>query len=178
MDRHSHGGSFTTISEAMTEWKARKAARETPMREPAPAVIVEHLEALGTEIWRLALELANGRLASEREALEAARTELEGQKAEAAELADQVSAELETLQKKTAGLEAELAATLRESEAMRASLALANERAGTAEARAEEITRRADDLNVELARVNAQNAELIHALSATAIAAKEKPTSE
>ena len=30
------GGSFTTISEAMTEWKANKAAKETPLREPAP----------------------------------------------------------------------------------------------------------------------------------------------
>ena len=39
------GGSFTTISEAMTEWKARKAAKETPLREPAPTMLAERLTA-------------------------------------------------------------------------------------------------------------------------------------
>jgi len=37
------GGSFTTISEAMTEWKARKAAREKPLNEPAPQAVAERL---------------------------------------------------------------------------------------------------------------------------------------
>ena len=37
------GGSFTTISEGMTDWKARKAAKETPLREPAPPAVAERL---------------------------------------------------------------------------------------------------------------------------------------
>ena len=89
------GGSFTTISDGMTEWKGRKAAKATSLREPAPSAVAERLAELGSEIWTSALELANGRLVTEREALEAARLHLEADKAEAAELADQVTAELE-----------------------------------------------------------------------------------
>lgn len=172
------GGSFTTISEAMTEWKARKVARETPLREPAPAVVAERLEELGTEIWALSLELANGRLGAEREALDTARTQLEAEKAEAAELADQVSAELETLQAKASGLETGLAAALKEAETLRVTLAQASERAGTAEARATEITKRADDLNAELARVNSQNADLIRALTEKVVVGKDEGKTE
>ena len=160
------GGSFTTISEGMTEWKVRKAARQTPLREPAPSMVAERLTELGTEIWSAALELANGRLDSEREALEAARLQLESDKAEAAELADQVTAELElaktALQTATA---AELAARA-ESEGRRQDLTDAKLKAATAEARAHEIEKRADDLNAELSRVNQQNADLVAGLLA------------
>ena len=89
------GGSFTTISEGMTEWKSRKAAKDTPLREPAPPALAQRLDEVGAEIWSGALELANGRLASERTALEGARLQLQADKAEAAEMADQVAAELE-----------------------------------------------------------------------------------
>jgi hypothetical protein len=34
------GGSFTTISEAMNEWKARKAEKDTPLREAPPQAVV------------------------------------------------------------------------------------------------------------------------------------------
>ena len=54
------GGSFTTISDAMAEWKARKAARDTPPREPPPPALADRLGVLGAEIWSAALELANG----------------------------------------------------------------------------------------------------------------------
>ena len=77
------GGSFTTISEAMTEWKAKKAAKEKPTSEPAPQVVTDRLAELGGEIWALSLEVANGRLAAEREALDSARDQLEAEKAEA-----------------------------------------------------------------------------------------------
>ena len=35
------GGSFSTISEAMKEWKANHASAAAPLREPAPAAVVE-----------------------------------------------------------------------------------------------------------------------------------------
>jgi len=162
------GGSFTTISEGMTEWKARKAAKETPLREPAPSVVADRLAELGTEIWSSALELANGRLATEREALETARLQLEADKAEAAELADQVTAELEVA--KAALLSANTAeqAARSECDALRESLSDQKLRAATSEARANEIEKRANDLNSELARVNQQNADLVAGLAAAA----------
>ncbi|ATE62905.1 DNA-binding protein [Thauera sinica] len=170
------GGSFTTISEAMNEWKARKAEKETPLRQPAPEAVAERLAEFGAEVWALALELANGRLASEREALDAARVQLEAERQEAAELADQVSAELEALQQKVAELEE--ANTKLESEHEKAlrQVSKAEERATTAEARITEIEKRADDLNTELARVNTQNTDLVKALADTAMRANDAVT--
>ena len=163
------GGSFTTISDGMTEWKARKAARETPLREPAPSMVAERLTELGAELWSAALELANARLDSEREALEAARLQLESDKAEAAELADQVTAELELAKAalQTATI-AELAAR-NEADGLRQALTEAKLKVATAEARADEIEKRADDLNAELSRVNQQNAGLVAGLAAAAL---------
>ncbi len=159
------GGSFTTISEAMTEWKARKAAREAPARDPAPQAVTDRLGELGAELWALAVDLANGRLAAEREALEAARAQIEGEKAEAAELADQMAAELEDMKARLSHQEAAERQARAEADTLRGELAKASERVATTEARAAEIEKRADDLNAELARVNQQNAELIHALA-------------
>jgi len=170
------GGSFTTISEAMSEWKARKAAKETPLREPAPQAISERLGEFGAELWTLALELANGRLAAEREALDTARVQIEAEKQEAAELADQVTGELEALQGKVSALEAAELAARSEAAALRQQLITTGERAATAEARAGEIEKRADDLNAELARVNAQNAELVKALAGAAKATEKQGT--
>ena len=99
------GGSFTTISEAMKEWWAGRALREAPAREPAPAVVGERLGEVAGEIWALALQVANERLAGEREAFDAARVQAEQEKVEAVELADAVSAELELLQGKVSALE-------------------------------------------------------------------------
>lgn len=162
------GGSFTTISDGMTEWKARKAAKETPLREPAPSAVADRLAELGSEIWTSALELANDRLVTEREALEAARLHLEAEKAEAAELADQVTAELEVA--KTALLLASTAEQDARSECdtLRQALAEQKLQAATSEARANEIEKRANDLNAELARVNQQNADLVAGLAAAA----------
>ena len=89
------GGSFTTISEAMKSWKAARQAAATPQREAPPAAVTDRLEALAGDIWGIALGMANDRLEKERETLDAARQEIEAQRREAAELADQVSADLE-----------------------------------------------------------------------------------
>ena len=71
------GGSYTTISPALNEWKARQATAAAPLREPAPQAVADRLAELGADVWAVALDLANARLAVEREALEKARAELE-----------------------------------------------------------------------------------------------------
>jgi Plasmid replication region DNA-binding N-term len=164
------GGSFTTISEAMKEWWAGRALREAPAREPAPAVVGERLGEVAGEIWGLALRVANERLASEREAFDAARVQAEQEKVEAVELADAVGAELELLQGKVSALEEGERTARQEAATLREQLAASRERAATAEARTAEIERRADDLNAELARVNGQNADLVSALAGAAMA--------
>lgn len=116
------GGSFTTISEAMKAWKAaQQAATATPQRETAPAAVTERLEALAGDIWGIALGMANDRLEKERETLNAARKEIEAQRQEAAELADQVSADLEAARAQIA----QQAQALKQAEALAAQLVAA-----------------------------------------------------
>ena len=116
------GGSFTTISEAMKAWKAaQQAAAATPQRETAPAAVTDRLEALAGDIWGIALGMANDRLEKERETLDAARQEIEAQRREAAELADQVSADLEAARIQIA----QQAQALKQAEAQAAQLAAA-----------------------------------------------------
>jgi len=159
------GGSYTTISEAMKEWRSRKSAKETQSLVPPPSAVTERLADLGAEIWSHAFKMANGQLAAERDAFDKARTGLEIEKQEAVELADQVTADLEASQHKIADSVAAERAAVAELSALREQAAALSERAAVTEARAVEVSKRADDLNAELARVNAQNAELVKALS-------------
>jgi chromosome segregation ATPase len=159
------GGSFTTISEGMTAWKARKAARAQPTMAPAPAAITQRLADLGAEVWAAALAQADARLASDRDALQTERSQLEAERAEAAELADQVMAELEVTKSALAATAAADRAARSEVDGLREQLVDARLRAATAEARAIEIDKRANDLNAELARVNQHSADLVAALT-------------
>jgi chromosome segregation ATPase len=151
------GGSYTDISAAMQIWKANRQAAAAPIREPAPAAVTERLSELGGEIWAIALELANSRLQAEREALEQARQELEASRQEAADLADQLSADLEVAQATVQRQTEQIAADTAEIERLRAELraqveatTAAVHRADTAEAARAELQRRADQLGVLL----------------------------
>ena len=94
------GGSFTTISEAMAEWRENQQAvqAKSNFREPAPETVTMRLNDLGNEIWSIALEIATGRLQAERDALEQARKEYETSMKEAVVLADDLNTELERAQ--------------------------------------------------------------------------------
>lgn len=159
------GGSYTTISQAMNEWRAKKAAKETPIREAAPQAIAELLEQFGMEVWAQALQLANGRLAAEREALEKARQEIEAQRQEAAELADQVSAELEAARQEASSLRGQLEAEKSAARTMSDTLRERERDLAVAEARTEEINTRATQLHEQLAAATAQNADLVRTLA-------------
>ncbi len=158
------GGSFTTISEAMSEWRASKTAQAAPMREPAPQAVTDKLAELGADLWGVALEMANTRLAAEREALEGVRVEMEAARQEAAELADQLTVELDETKSRLASIEAAEAAARGEAAALRDELAAMRERVATAEARAGELRTELDhahtDAAAQRALVYEANAEL------------------
>ena len=84
------GGSYATIGPVLRAWKARRKAAESaePVREAAPQVVLDKVQGWASDMWGVALELANGRLASERESLERVRQELEAETAEALALAE------------------------------------------------------------------------------------------
>ena len=88
------GGSFTTISEAMAEWRTRQAVAE-PVREPAPVAVSQHAVELAAALWAQALAIAHERLQADREALEAAREDMARERAEAVELVDLLASELD-----------------------------------------------------------------------------------
>lgn len=159
------GGSFTTISEAMSEWKSRRMEQAAPAREPVPDALNEKLTELGFDIWQLATNAAQGRLQQEREALVSARTQMEAERQEAADLADSMSAELEAVQKQLQVVETKLLQEQAGTADLREQLQKTTERAITAEVRASEIEKRADNLNAELERVNLRNAELIQLMT-------------
>lgn len=156
--RQITGGSYTTISPALNEWKARQAAQATPLREPAPQAVADRLAEVGAEVWSIALELANARLAAEREALDKARADLEADRAEATELADRLAAQVDDLQSRLASIDAAEAAARGEADELRGQLAAAQEQAHTAEARAAE-------LRTELDRAHHESAQARQALA-------------
>jgi len=94
------GGSFTTISDAMTVWKERQ--RVQPVAEPLPADLATSVNSLAVEIWVAARDAAERALFGERERLAAEQTELREQVADAVELADGLAAEIEGLRKEAA----------------------------------------------------------------------------
>ena len=139
------GGSFTTISEAMKSWRATQQAVASSTREAAPTAVMERINQLGTEVWSLAIGMANDRLAKEREAFEHAKADMAQAHSETAELADQMTVELESARAQIKHQGIELAAAL--------------ESAQTANATLTEAQKRADGLAVLLEQERAQTRE-------------------
>jgi chromosome segregation ATPase len=172
------GGSFTTISEAMAQWRTRKADKSTPLREPAPPLVMERLAEVGADIWAAALDLANARLSSEREALEVARAELEASRLEAAQLADQLTVEVEdaksslealhasetALQTQLGELKQTLAAEKASSKVLSKDLDQARDAAATAREQGIKAREELAELRGRLQTLQEQNAELLKRL--------------
>jgi len=142
--RQVTGGSYTTISPALNEWKAKQAAAAMPLREAAPQAVLDRLADLGSEVWAVALELANSRLTTEREALERARYELEADRDEATALADKLSSELEAVQGLLLKAQEGAAAAQGQVQELGDALGAERVRAQAAEARLEELRRELD----------------------------------
>ncbi len=148
-----NGGSYTTISEAMKDWRAARMASSAPLQEPPP----ESVQAKFTEAWSAALEMANARLAIERENLEKTRVEIEASRAEAVELADQLSRELEESRLEIEAAQSQLTETRTSNGALKdeiaqvkVTLATANEQRSMVETQLEEAAARANKLEQQL----------------------------
>ncbi|MEW9702920.1 DNA-binding protein [Paenibacillus sp. SI8] len=91
-------GSYSTIQTYLKKWKETQKVDELDIKEEAPEAIKSRLDAFTTQIWNIAIEMANERLRGEREALEEVKKEMEEQQKETAETADQLAAELEKVE--------------------------------------------------------------------------------
>lgn len=174
------GGSFTTISDAMKTWKSARQAQvaTAPIREAAPTAVGERLSTFGSEIWSIALEMANTRLQSERIALEQARQEMEATQKEAVDLADQLNIEIETAMLKIEQQKSQMDTViqqneeaLHEIESERAEIATALESEKAARLSAERIAETAtaalteahhqiDALHVQINELKVENKEI------------------
>ncbi|TBW93065.1 DNA-binding protein [Xanthomonas citri] len=95
-------GSYTTIQDAMNEWKQRKLQKTQPVVEPLPPDVVEAVGVLAAEIWTVARTAAERALAGDRERLAEEFTALQEQVRESLEVADQLNEEAELLRQKVA----------------------------------------------------------------------------
>ncbi|WP_418139973.1 DNA-binding protein (plasmid) [Oceanimonas smirnovii] len=89
------GGSFATIGPALKKWRAALAEQHELAGVELPGELAEALQQLGARVWGAAIEAAESRLAGEREALAAARDEIEAEVQEHREAVQQLEAEAE-----------------------------------------------------------------------------------
>lgn len=157
---------MNNVVEGMKEWRQQQRKLVQTVKEPMPTALQAVLHDMGQSLWATAQQLAN-------ESLEAAKAAFETEKADLIELSEQQSeafdkqaAELEQVKAKAAdAAEAHQEAAKRiaaELAAVRAELAKVLTRAERAEAKADEIERRATDLRAELDRAH-QDADHVRA---------------
>lgn len=91
------GGSFTTIGEAMKSWREDHQEEQQLQQVTLPSGITERLQSLGADVWQTAINMANDRLAKEREALEVIKVKAQAETDEAQEA-------VKTLEGEQAGL--------------------------------------------------------------------------
>ncbi|WP_459203476.1 DNA-binding protein (plasmid) [Ralstonia pseudosolanacearum] len=152
------GGSYATIGPVLRAWKARRKAAEAaePVREAAPQAVLDKVQGWATDMWGVALELANGRLAAEREALDRARQELEAETAEALVLAEKREDERDEARRQAAEQIEQLNVALAQAQAEGK---VQTERAAAAEARSAELEKRAAELHGDLSAERARRDE-------------------
>lgn len=86
-------GSFSTIAPAMADWRALQT-KTSGAKMPIPETFSARMRQQAEHVWAEAIGVADELVASERDALRAARKELEAERAEMASLLDQAAAQI------------------------------------------------------------------------------------
>lgn len=171
------GGSFSTISPYLKEWRKQmmeKAPVEVDNR-PAPPEIIDLLGEWSTRIWALANEKAKAEFDEERESLQANISEVQSSYDEAASFADQLTGENEQLQEIIKERDALIQKTEEEKRQFEINFVAAQERANAAEARASEFQQRIQGQAEQIHRLEEEiRAERVNAKEASEVAFNEK----
>ena len=126
-------------TDAINAWNAHCAANLQLAGKAVPTEIVERITQFSTELWAAALDRANQLLAPERKAMEIARAKFESEQRQAQS----------------------------DSQALYAQLFAADERAGVALARTDELNQKVADLRTTLTQLSEHNRELVAAIKTT-----------
>lgn len=161
------GGSYSTISAWMAEWRAQNLAQQAPIREPVPSRIADQLAEVGAVLWASALSHASSRFETERTSLAEDRDRFEERMKEALVLAEGLTQELDESRVEVAALQKQTRDLERANKELLETLDQARALASESEAVETELRTSVRNLNAELVRVNFQNAELIRRVGST-----------
>jgi hypothetical protein len=139
--RRLGAGSFTTISEALNEWKIIKSSVAVEQQEVVPDILMERLHQFGAALWAEALNTATKRFSQEHEAMEKQFKEKEN-----------YYNELESAKACIEELRGELTATGKKYNAKEKEALLVQQNLAKVEAEYQMITQRNIELQQELAR--------------------------
>jgi chromosome segregation ATPase len=103
------GGSFTTISEALKDWREAQTEEHELAAVEVPEAVSDRVQALQAQIWQLSMSEAEKRLQSEREALKAAQEKANADVIEAREAVTTLENEAQEAATTIKELEARLA---------------------------------------------------------------------
>lgn len=98
-------GSFTTIQDAMSEWKTHKQLAAQLYVEPPPQAVLELVSTLASEVWTVARLTADQALEGSRQKMAEETAQLREETAEAIALADSMDEELTRLRALVAELD-------------------------------------------------------------------------
>ena len=151
------GVDMNAASIVMREWRRAQMAPASPLMIEVPEKVRTSSAAALASLWSEAQSLANESLLSAQAAWETERSEAETLRGELSAAFDAKDIELRAALSEITRSQAAAAESLERTRGLTEQLASLSERASTAEARALEIERRADDLRAELERVHTQS---------------------
>ena len=156
------GGSFTTIAEALREWRADQDQTAQLQQVVIPSDITDRTQVLIAQVWETAQTLANDRLVKEREALEHKEALINAE-------IDEANKVIETLENEQAELTAQLDTLTNENSSLntrnnelenivnslKTQLTAEKDRADQATAQNNQLQAKLDDQNAKIERLTA-----------------------
>jgi colicin import membrane protein len=149
---------MNAASAIVREWKAQLSVKAAPVAVVVPEAVAKVFNEVLGAAWSAAQDLANESLRVAQASWEKERKDLDGMRAELASLYDELSNQLDDEKRENALLiraqdksQADIKMLEQQVSQLHSESAAQSARADQAEARAEEIQHRADDLKAELA---------------------------
>ncbi|TQC94787.1 hypothetical protein FK216_15430 [Moraxellaceae bacterium AER2_44_116] len=154
--RQASRASMNYVVEALKEWRQKQRTVVRSVMEPLPESLHLAVFELGQNVWKIAQGKANEALEVARAAFEAEKSDLTKLSTEQSNAFELLSQEMDQARTEAEKLTQELLETKQTIQTQAQQLVQQQERLGLAEARTQEIEKRADGLQAELERVHTE----------------------